>query len=457
VEALKVLRATLAGGADRSLGIVTFNAEQQALIENMLDEARRDDPALEPFFAEERAEPVLVKNLESVQGEERDVMLFSLTYGPDATGRVAMNFGPLNQSGGERRLNVAVTRAREALLVFASLRPDQIDLSRTSATGVAHLKRFLSFAQLGARAFATVPTAPLGDVESPFEAAVAERLRGKGWVLHPQVGVSGFRVDLGVVDPDRPGAYLAGVECDGATYHRGATARDRDRLRQAVLEGLGWHVLRIWSTDWWTGAARETERLHEQLTARLHQQRARRAEEDAQVVATADPPAAAEGEAVPADAATLADAGRFYDEEYRDILSSIVGAEITAYGPLRRDQLVLRVARAHGFQRTGREIQERIEAAIPLSLRQTTDSAGTFIWPTEHDPAAARSFRAQNGERRDPAEVPIEQLRALAVECGAVLQEEAELLIAMRNACGLQKMSSAVRARLLEALGPPEA
>jgi very-short-patch-repair endonuclease len=275
-EALALLRGVLAGGRPRSLGIVTFNAEQQALIENLLDEARREDPSLEPFFSDDAAEPVLVKNLESVQGEERDVMLFSLTYGPDQSGRVAMNFGPLNQAGGERRLNVAVTRAREALIAFGSLRPEQIDLARTSATGVAHLKQFLAFAQHGARAFAMTATGPLGDYESPFEAAVAERLRARGWTVHPQIGVSGFRIDLGVVDPEAPGAFLAGVECDGATYHRGATARDRDRLRQVVLEGLGWRILRIWSTDWWTNAAREADRLHVALEAALAEARAER-------------------------------------------------------------------------------------------------------------------------------------------------------------------------------------
>ena len=129
--------------------------------------------------------------------------------------------------------------------MFGSLRSEHIDLSRTSAIGVAHLKQFLDFATHGARAFARAATGPLGDHESPFEAAVAERLSAKGWVLHPQIGVSGFRIDLGVVDPDASGAFLAGIECDGATYHRGATARDRDRLRQVVLEGLGWRILRI--------------------------------------------------------------------------------------------------------------------------------------------------------------------------------------------------------------------
>jgi hypothetical protein len=146
-EVVARLRGMVFGERELSIGIVTFNVEQQALIEDMLDQARRDEPTIERFFSDEAPEPVLVKNLEGVQGEERDVVIFSITYGPDVTGRVAMNFGPLNQSGGERRLNVAVTRAREALLAFGTLRPEQIDLSRTSAVGVAHLKQFLTYAE----------------------------------------------------------------------------------------------------------------------------------------------------------------------------------------------------------------------------------------------------------------------------------------------------------------------
>ena len=274
-------------GRTQSIGIVTFNAEQQALIENLLDEERRKNPSLERFFSDDLDEPVFVKNLESVQGEERDIIIFSLTYGPDITGRVGMNFGPLNQAGGERRLNVAITRAREALIVFGSLRSEHIDLSRTSAIGVAHLKEFLTFAEHGARAFTTSSTGPLGDFESPFEVAVAERLRNLGWVVHPQIGVSGFRVDLGIVDPDSPGAFLAGIECDGATYHRSASARDRDRLRQTVLENLGWRILRIWSTDWWTNAGREVKRLHAELSGLLEDRRLTAAKQT--VVAPTEP------------------------------------------------------------------------------------------------------------------------------------------------------------------------
>ncbi|MGD9617665.1 MAG: DUF4011 domain-containing protein [Alphaproteobacteria bacterium] len=248
-----------------SLGIVTFNTEQQRLIETMLDQERRSRPELERFFGAEWHEPVFVKNLETVQGDERDVILFSVGYGPDAAGRVSQNFGPLNKEGGTRRLNVAITRARSELLVFATLRPDQIDLSRTKADGVRDFKHFLEYAERGAGALART-AAPLDrDPDSPFEEAVQKALQERGWIVHPQVGVAGFRVDLGIVHPDAPGRYLAGVECDGATYHRSATARDRDLLRERVLRGLGWRIHRVWSTDWWV----DTETALASLTAAL--------------------------------------------------------------------------------------------------------------------------------------------------------------------------------------------
>jgi very-short-patch-repair endonuclease len=221
-----------------------------------------------------------VKNLESVQGDERDIMYFSVTYGPDLAGSVSMNLGPMNRDGGERRLNVAITRARHELLVFSSLRPEQIDLSRTQAVGVLDLKHFLEFAERGPKAIAEAVYGTIGDYDSPFEKAVAEALASKGWQVHPQVGVSSFRIDIGVVDPDAPGRYLAGVECDGATYHRSATARDRDKLREYVLRELGWEILRIWSTDWWIDAAGALEKVHSDLEKLLDNSRIQRAEEE---------------------------------------------------------------------------------------------------------------------------------------------------------------------------------
>ena len=260
-----------------TLGVITFNAEQQSLILDFLDEARRGNSELEWFFADEREEPVIVKNLENIQGDERDVMLFSVTFGPDLAGKLTMNFGAINGMGGEKRLNVAITRARRELHVFSSIRAEQIDLDRTHAVGVKDLKAFLDYAERGSITLPSRDEGSLGPAESPFEEAVADALRAKGWEVRTQIGVSGFRVDLGVVHPDYAGSYLAGIECDGARYHSSATARDRDKVRQAVLEGLGWTILRVWSTDWFQHSLDVADRLHGKLKQLLEADRTVRA------------------------------------------------------------------------------------------------------------------------------------------------------------------------------------
>ena len=251
-----------------TMGVVTFNQPQQRLIETLLDEELRKRPDLEPPIAEHGPERLFIKNLENVQGDERDLILFSITYGKDSAGRMPMNFGPLNQEGGQRRLNVAITRARVGVTIFSSVRPEDIDLSRTRSAGVTDLKHYLEFADRGSRALIE-QSSPTGlEPDSPLELDIICALRDRGWSVHPQVGCSGFRIDIGVVHPREPGRYLLGIECDGATYHSLPTARDRDRLRQYVLEGLGWTLHRVWSTDWWSDPQREMEKIEKALGGR---------------------------------------------------------------------------------------------------------------------------------------------------------------------------------------------
>ena len=259
----------------KTFGVITFNRQQQELVLDLLDDARRQDPRLEWFFDEDREEPTIAKNLENIQGDERDVMSLSIAFGPDDAGKITMNFGALNPEGGEKRLNVAVTRARFELHVFASLDSRQIDLTRTNSTGVAHLKQFLDYVERGPVALSAVDEGSLGPAENIFEEAVAEGLRGKGWDVRTQIGVSGFRIDLGIVHPDHAGAYVVGVECDGYTYHSSATARDRDRIRENVLTELGWKILRVWSTDWFRNCDEAADRLHASLTVLLEEDRGR--------------------------------------------------------------------------------------------------------------------------------------------------------------------------------------
>jgi very-short-patch-repair endonuclease len=251
----------------QSIGIVTFNKDQQFLVEDELERLRQRLTA--ESGAEGLAEAVggvgpehlFVKNLENVQGDERDCIILGVGYARDRDGMFAMRFGPLNQAGGERRLNVAITRARKSMFVVSSVRADDFRVSGASPLGVQLLQAFLRFAEEGTLGPAASGAADFYD--SRFEESVAKALRAQGLTVVTQVGCSRFRIDMAIVHPDDPTHYLLGVECDGATYHRSAVARDRDRLRQDVLEGLGWKIVRIWSTDWVRNPERQLARVVE--------------------------------------------------------------------------------------------------------------------------------------------------------------------------------------------------
>lgn len=233
-------------GEKRSIGVVAFSRVQSSLIEDMLTDALAKHPALEAL-ANEGSEPLFVKNLENVQGDERDIILFSIGYGPDKDGRVSMNFGPLNQRGGERRLNVAVSRARYEMKVFSTLRSSQIDLERTNAAGVVKLKQFLEYAETGELPQLSSQCEP-NDVD-PIVEKVANEWRHKGYVVHTNVGRSRFKVDIAIADPDHSSRYLKGIIFDGRTYHETPTARDREIVQPMVLNSLGWDVEHCWSVD----------------------------------------------------------------------------------------------------------------------------------------------------------------------------------------------------------------
>src|SRR5262249_34389353 len=209
-------------------------------------------------------ETVFVKNLENVQGDERDVILISMTYGREPGAAAMMQrFGPINTKQGHRRLNVLFTRARTRIGLFVSFGSSDVRPSETSADGVHVLKRYLEYAESQGRLMGAHPIT--AEADSDFEVEVAEHLRRRGYEVLPQVGASGFRIDIAVRDPEHPGRFLAGIECDGARYHSSKSARDRDRLREEVLRGLGWEIIRVWSTDWFDNPERQTDKLVKKL------------------------------------------------------------------------------------------------------------------------------------------------------------------------------------------------
>ena len=234
----------------KSIGVVTFSIVQQALIEDLLSDLFIFYPELETL-ALECDEPLFIKNLENVQGDERDVILFSVGYGPDAEGRVSMNFGPLNRAGGERRLNVAVSRARYEMIIYSTLRSEMIDLNRTSSIGVAGLKRFLEYAEKGTRSTISSVPRQLSEATVSIETIIADRLRSLGYTVHTDIGCSGYKIDIGIVDTENTSNYQLGIICDGKNYKRTKTARDREIVQNNVLKALGWDIYRIWTMDWW--------------------------------------------------------------------------------------------------------------------------------------------------------------------------------------------------------------
>lgn len=375
VEAKTICRAVIEHARRRpnlTLGVAAFSVRQQQAILDELELLRRENPDTEPFFNGHPDEPFFVKNLENVQGDERDVILISIGYGRDLNGSLAMRFGPLANEGGERRLNVLISRARQRCEVFASITAEDIDLERAQGQGVRSLKAFLQFAQTG-RLSAAHRTER--EADSPFEEAVRAALEAQGHSIHPQVGVAGFFVDLAVVDRERPGRYVLGIECDGAAYHSSRSARDRDRLRQAVLEDHGWIIHRLWSTDWFQRPAEQLQRAIAAIErARSTGADTRRRETlerealEAEISREEEPAAEVPPTGLAAEAYQTASfsppRGREPHElsakEMVDVLFRIVQAE----GPIHEDEVVVRVKDLWGLQRAGSRIQDLVAKGI---------------------------------------------------------------------------------------------
>ncbi|MFN5127326.1 MAG: DUF3320 domain-containing protein [Sphingomonadaceae bacterium] len=367
---------------DQSLGIVTFSFAQRNLITELLEFQRRQDGVLDSFLREGGSEDVFVKNIENVQGDERDVILVSVGYGPSvAGGKPAMNFGPVNNEGGERRLNVLFTRARIRCEVFCSFDPGEMDLSKSRLEGPRVLKRFLDFAKTGQIEDKVVT----GDgPDTPFEADIGEEIRKMGYLVDHQVGSVGFLIDLGVRHPDRPGTYILAVECDGATYHSALWARERDRLRQEILQHLGWNFHRIWSTDWFYRRNTELDRLRTALEKAARESasgiavkgsKTEASIESSRVAPTKLPEAISVVEAPqrtmpPYQKARVSMKTHLEPHEVSiSSLAQLATAVVVTEGPVHEEEIARRIAAAFGKEKAGSRILKATQQALKASKR----------------------------------------------------------------------------------------
>jgi very-short-patch-repair endonuclease len=382
-----------------SIGVVTFSSPQVDAVFAAMERRSVDEPVLRRLLSDhDRLDGFFIKSLESVQGDERDIVIFTVGYGPDEFDKMTMNFGPLNRKRGWRRLNVAVTRARRRVEVVSSFRAgrittDAFPVASDDQNGVPHLKAYLDFAARGLPALAVDAREGLTGPESPFEEDVLEVVRSMGYAVDPQVGSAGYRIDMAVRHPDREGEYVLAIECDGAMYHSAKAARDRDRLRQQVLEGLGWRMHRIWGLSWVRDRRGQTERLRAAIEAAV------RGDAPAAEPAPVEPPPAVEFDEVDFDAKpewavaypTPSTPGLLPGERTwatpgsRDALPAIrsyLERVLREEAPLHHGRLLERFRNDWGVGRAGAAIQQNIDvmlSKVTVDGRRSIRDAAGFI------------------------------------------------------------------------------
>ena len=448
---------------DLTLGVATFGGPQMTAIQDQLEILRREDPSCETFFNAHPQEPFFVKNLENVQGDERDVIFISIGYGRDANGHLTMNFGPLNQKGGERRLNVLITRARQRCEVFSNLTADDIDLSRTTghdgelSRGVEAFKRYLKYAETGEL---DIPILTGREADSPFEIEVADALNRLGYQVDRQIGSVGYSIDLGVKDSERPGRYLLGIECDGATYHSAQSARDRDRLRQQVLEGLGWRIHRIWSTDWFKRENHELKKAAEEIEA---------AKVDVppspESPSENDPPNFDEDDRVPESEIDVPDPPQETPQyELAEPIIFTNGLDLYAVSPfvmanwiqgivkiespVHLDEVARRIATAVGTSRIGNRIRNKVKTAAMQATRSGgVQIRGEFLYWTEQGEVTVRDrSELPNASRKleliAPEEIEVAIKQIVSDTCGI---ERADLAREVCRLFGFRSVSGDMR------------
>ncbi|SEM28312.1 AAA domain-containing protein [bacterium A37T11] len=466
VEAAAVADAIIAHAQHsphESLGVAAFSTSQMQAIQHELEIRRRQNTALETFFRAHPNEPFFVKNLENVQGDERDVMFISIGYGRIEDGKVPMSFGPLNNDGGERRLNVLITRAKYRCEVFANITSEDMRVTPNTKFGIRALKSFLYFAQHGV--FEADPTI-IPTEDRPFEDFIAERLETDGYIVRRKVGSSGFYIDLAIVDPEHPGRYLLGIQCDGVNYAGAKSATDRDRLRIQVLNGIGWNTYAIWCTDWYRNPEREYQRLAEAIRKAQDTASEQDMEDDELVVEQTLERVAFKREQ-PTEAIKEMPLYKFGTLSgnigIRDFLLHPVGRMaawieevVRVESPVHVDEVARRLVTAAGLNKISGQIRQHLaDAAIFAQNEGIVAIKGDFLWHPGMDKPTLRDRRNFPAGSKKIQYIALEEI-ALAIQevvksSFAIHTEKIVPLVA--KTLGFSRTTEDIRSSILNALG----
>lgn len=422
-----------------SIGVVTFSVVQQNLIDDMLSEEFAKHPELEEQN-KNSAEPLFIKNLENVQGDERDVILFSIGYGPDKDGKVSMNFGPLNRDGGWRRLNVAISRARKSMIVYSTITPEQIDLSRTRSDGVAGLKGFLEFASRGKNVI-TLKSNNVPKVKDALVEKISKAIVNLGYKVKHDIGYSEYKMDIGVVNSNDEQTYILGILLDGKNCKNSATAKDRFVLQPDILTGLGWNIMRVWSLDWLDNSQKVIDNIAEELNRSVNKSTKNSIPE----ITTQNVPNSVKFEKLDLEAPENSITRRrkyqsliikrygtpenFYEVNSNNKIRSLMINIIEAEAPISKKALFRKVLSAWGITRSGNKVESILNTAITfVDKRETSDNRNTFYWTKNQNPNEYAIYRVedQNDVKRSIDDISSYEILNAIIE---VLNEQISLNI----------------------------
>ena len=430
-----------------TLGVVAFSTTQAQAIQLAMEVERKQHPETEGFFAAHASEPFFIKNLENVQGDERDVIMISIGYGRTEDGKVPMNFGPLNNEGGERRLNVLITRAKMRCEVFTNITSDDLKLTEGSRFGIRALKSFLFFAQF---AKLTDPEIPVTEIR-PFEDEVAAQLAIAGYTVRTKVGSAGFYIDLAVVDSENPGRYLLGIVCDGKSYASAKSATDRDRLRTQVLELFGWNIYRVWSTDWYRNPAQELNRLVDAIKNTPVTDLEPESYEFSRVEVVAETTHAAYQTAE----LPIADPKELQLYTF-DQLAGWIGEVVKIESPVHLDEVTRRITEASEITRAGTRIKYTMtQAARYAEQAGLIVLKNDFLWQPDMQIAPVRDrSKLAAASKKISLVAPEEIYEAIrqSVE-GSVAITEEDLIPLVAKRLGFNRMTDELRLALSDAVG----